>query len=101
MDQIGLPRSNILAYTMPGFATSARTLAQAHRLMQAIGCAAHEIDIRPSSMQMLHDIGHPYANGVPAYDITFENVQAGERTSHLFRLANLHKALVVGTSDLS
>jgi NAD+ synthase (glutamine-hydrolysing) len=101
MDQLGLPRSNILAYTMPGFATSARTLEQAHRLMHAIGCAAHEIDIRPSCMQMLRDIGHPYAAGAKTYDVTFENVQAGERTSHLFRLANFHNALVVGTSDLS
>ena len=101
MDQLGLPRSNILAYTMPGFATSARTLQQAHRLMRAIGCDAHEIDIRPSCMQLLRDIGHPFANGVKTYDVTFENVQAGERTNHLFRLANLNRALVVGTGDLS
>lgn len=52
-------------------------------------------------MQMMRDIGHPYAQGEAVYDITFENVQAGERTSHLFRLANLHRALVIGTSDLS
>jgi NAD+ synthase (glutamine-hydrolysing) len=69
--------------------------------MQALGTTASEIDIRPSSLQMLRDIGHPYAAGEPVYDVTFENVQAGERTSHLFRLANLHRALVVGTSDLS
>jgi NAD+ synthase (glutamine-hydrolysing) len=69
--------------------------------MRAVGCAAHELDIRPSCRQMLSDIGHPYARGEPVYDVTFENVQAGERTSHLFRLANLHGALVVGTSDLS
>jgi NAD+ synthase (glutamine-hydrolysing) len=49
----------------------------------------------------LRDIGHPFANGVKTYDVTFENVQAGERTSHLFRLANLNRALVVGTGDLS
>jgi NAD+ synthase (glutamine-hydrolysing) len=101
MDLLEAPRSNILAYTMPGFATSERTLANARALMRAIGCAAHEIDIRPSCERMLSDIGHPYARGEPVYDVTFENVQAGERTSHLFRLANLHNALVVGTSDLS
>jgi len=50
---------------------------------------------------MLRDIGHPYARGEAVHDVTFENVQAGERTSHLFRLANLHGALVVGTGDLS
>jgi NAD+ synthase (glutamine-hydrolysing) len=101
MDLMGLPRDHILAYTMPGFATSDRTLDQASRLMQVVGCKAHEMDIRPSCMQMLKDIGHPFAEGKSVHDITFENVQAGERTSHLFRLANLHGAPVVGTSDLS
>jgi NAD+ synthase (glutamine-hydrolysing) len=101
MDLLGVPRTHIKAYTMPGFATSKRTLANAWALMQAIGCEAHELDIRPSCAQMLRDLDHPYSRGEPVYDITFENVQAGERTSHLFRLANLHNALVLGTSDLS
>jgi len=101
MDRAGLPRSNILAYTMPGFATSTRTLEQAKRLMASVRCTAQEIDIRPSCLQMLKDIGHPYARGEKVYDIAFENVQAGERTSHLFRLANLHGGFVVGTGDLS
>ena len=101
MDILGYPRAHILGYTMPGFATGARTLAQAHELMRVVGCAAHEVDIRPSCRQMLRDIGHPHSESRPVYDVTFENVQAGERTSHLFRLANLHDALVVGTSDLS
>jgi len=101
MDVMGRPRANILAYTMPGFATSGRTLDQARRLMTAVGATAGEIDIRPACLQMLQDIGHSYARGEKVYDVTFENVQAGERTSHLFRLANLHRAPVVGTSDLS
>src|SRR5206468_3363167 len=57
--------------------------------------------IRPAATQMLRALGHPAADGEPAFDITYENVQAGERTSHLFRLANHHNALVVGTGDLS
>jgi NAD+ synthase (glutamine-hydrolysing) len=101
MDRLGLPRTNILAYTMPGFATSGRTLQQAHRLMEVVGCTAKEIDIKPSCLQMLKDLGHPFAEGQPVYDITFENVQAGERTSHLFRLANHNNAIVIGTGDLS
>lgn len=101
MDVLKLPRSNILAYTMPGFATSQRTMENAKALMAAVGCAAHELDIRPACEQMLRTINHPYARGEPVYDITFENVQAGERTNHLFRLANLHQGLVLGTSDLS
>lgn len=101
MDRLGLPRTNILGITMPGFATSDRTLLQARRLMEVIGCSASEIDIRPSCLQMLKDIGHPYSAGQEEYDVTFENVQAGERTSHLFRLANLHNGIVIGTGDLS
>lgn len=101
MDRLGLPRENILAYTLPGFATSEATRQNAHRLMQALGVTAGEIDIRPSAMQMLRDLGHPYADGEPVHDVTFENVQAGERTSHLFRLANYHGGLVLGTGDLS
>jgi NAD+ synthase (glutamine-hydrolysing) len=101
MDELGLPRQNILAYTMPGFATSTRTRSSAWQLMRAVGASAEEIDIRPSCMQMFRDLGHPYAKGRKLYDIAFENVQAGERTSHLFRLANHQHGLVVGTGDLS
>ena len=91
----------MLGYTLPGFATSARTLRNAHALMKALGVSASELDIRPSATQMLRDLGHPAADGEPQYDVTYENVQAGERTSHLFRLANYHSALVLGTGDLS
>lgn len=101
MDVLGSPRRNIIGVTMPGFATTERTLRQARRLMAAIGSSAKEIDIRPGCQQMLKDIGHPFAAGKPVYDVAFENVQAGERTSLLFRLANLEGGLVVGTSDLS
>jgi NAD+ synthase (glutamine-hydrolysing) len=101
MDRLRLPRTNVLAYSMPGFATSEWTRSNALGLMKALGVTAGEIDIRPSCLQMLKDIGHPYAKGERVYDLTFENVQAGERTSHLFRLANLHGGLVIGTGDLS
>ncbi|HEY2586896.1 MAG TPA: NAD(+) synthase [Tepidisphaeraceae bacterium] len=101
MDRLGLPRQNILGYTMPGFATSDKTKSNAWRLMRALGVSAEEIDIRPSCLQMLKDIHHPFGQGEPVHDVTFENVQAGERTSHLFRLANRHHGLVLGTGDLS
>ncbi|MBC8102099.1 MAG: NAD(+) synthase [Cytophagales bacterium] len=101
MDRLGLPRENILAYTMPGFATSDRTLKNALALMESLGTTATQLDIRPSCLQMLKDLGHPFSDGKPVYDVTFENVQAGERTSHLFRLANFHNGLVLGTGDLS
>jgi NAD+ synthase (glutamine-hydrolysing) len=101
MDLMGLDRANIIGVTMPAFATSSTTNANAHKLMTTLGVTPLEIDIRPSCMQMYRDIGHPFANGEPVYDVTFENVQAGERTSHLFRLANLHQGIVLGTGDLS
>jgi NAD+ synthase (glutamine-hydrolysing) len=101
MDVLGFPRTNVLGYTLPGFATSKRTLDQAWRLMRAIGCTGQEVDIRPSAEHMLKNIGHPHTAANPVHDVTFENIQAGERTSLLFRLANQQSALVVGTSDLS
>ena len=101
MDRLKLPRENILGFTMPGYATSHKTLQNAHALMKSLHITAEEIDIRPSCLQMLKDLRHPYAAGDPVYDVTFENVQAGERTSHLFRLANHHGGLVLGTGDLS
>jgi len=101
MDQLGLPRQNVLAYTLPGFATSAGTKANAWRLMKALGVTGDEIDIRPAANRMLGDIGHAAGRGEKHYDVTFENVQAGLRTDYLFRLANHNGALVVGTGDLS
>jgi len=101
MDQLGLPRRNVFAYTLPGFGTSDKTHKNAWRLMRALDVTAAEIDIRPAARQMLADIGHPYAKGEPVYDVTFENVQAGLRTDYLFRLANQQGGMVVGTGDLS
>lgn len=101
MDLLELPRSRILAYTMPGFATGETSKANAWKLMRALGVTGDEIDIRPAAEQMLKDMEHPFAEGQPVYDVTFENVQAGLRTDYLFRLANQHRGLVVGTGDLS
>ena len=101
MDLLGRTRDSILGYTLPGFATSDATKANAIRLMTALGVQQQELDIRPAARQMLGDLGHPFARGEPVYDITFENVQAGLRTDYLFRLANYHDAIVLGTGDLS
>ncbi len=100
-DRLGLPRSTIRGYTMPGFGTSEGTRSNAHRLMSALEITAEEIDIRPAARKMLEDIGHPFAAGEPVHDVTFENVQAGLRTDYLFRLAGQHRGFVVGTGDLS
>lgn len=100
-DRLGMPRTAIRGYTMPGFGTSERTKNSAHRLMAAMEITAGEIDIRPAALKMLEDIGHPFAGGEPVHDVTFENVQAGLRTDYLFRLAGQHGGFVVGTGDLS
>jgi NAD+ synthase (glutamine-hydrolysing) len=100
-DDLELPRSTILGFTMPGFATGAETKGNAWSLMNALGIVGEEIDIRPAAEQMLADMGHPFASGEPVYDVTFENVQAGLRTDYLFRLANQRGGFVVGTGDLS
>ena len=100
-DAVGLPRTNILAFTMPGFATSEGTKANAWALIRGLGVTGEEIDIRPTARLMLEEMGHPFAKGEPVYDIAFENVQAGLRTDFLFRLANQRHAFVLGTGDLS
>ena len=100
-DRLRLPRTDILAYTLPGFATGDDTKANAYALMNALGVTAAEIDIRPAARQMLGDMAHPFGTGEKVYDVTFENVQAGLRTDYLFRLANQHGAIVLGTGDLS
>jgi len=95
------PRSDILAYTMPGFATSEHTKSNAIALAEAVGASIETIDIRDAALEILGKIGHPFADGDPVHDVTFENVQAGLRTDFLFRLANQHNGLVIGTGDLS
>jgi NAD+ synthase (glutamine-hydrolysing) len=101
MDRLGRPRSDIHAFTMPGFATGETTKSYATRLSKALGVTFAELDIKSAARQMLADLDHPYADGEPVYDVTFENVQAGLRTDYLFRLANHRGGIVLGTGDLS
>ena len=101
MDRLGRPRSDILAFTMPGFATTDYTKNNATRLAKSLGVGFEELDIRPAARQMLDDLGHPYSDGKEVYDVTFENVQAGLRTDYLFRIANQRGGIVLGTGDLS
>lgn len=100
-DLLGRPRSDILGFTMPGFATGERTKRNALALMRRLKVTAEEIDIKPLALEMLKTLRHPFASGEPAYDITFENVQAGLRTDILFRAANQREGLVLGTGNMS
>ncbi|WP_210491498.1 NAD(+) synthase [Patulibacter sp. SYSU D01012] len=101
MDRAGRPRTDILGFTLPGFATSSGTKSNAHKLMDALGITKAEIDITDTARLMLKEMGHPFAEGEPVYDVTFENVQAGLRTDYLFRIANQRNGIVLGTGDLS
>ena len=101
MDREDRPRSDILAFTLPGFATGERTKGNAIRLADALGVTFETIDIKATAELMFTEIGHPFSRGEKMYDVTFENVQAGLRTDYLFRLANQHGGIVLGTGDLS
>lgn len=101
MDREGRPRSDILAFTLPGFATGERTKRNAIELCRALGVTFAEIDITDTARLMLTEMGHPFSRGENVYDVTFENVQAGLRTDYLFRLANQRGGIVLGTGDLS
>jgi NAD+ synthase (glutamine-hydrolysing) len=101
MDREDRPRSDILAFTLPGFATGERTKANAIRLADALGVTFETIDIKATAELMFTEIGHPFSRGEKMYDVTFENVQAGLRTDYLFRLANQRGGIVLGTGDLS
>jgi NAD+ synthase (glutamine-hydrolysing) len=98
MDREGRPRSDILAFTMPGYATGERTKGNAVALGKALGVTFEELDIRDTASLMLTEMGHPFSRGEKVYDVTFENVQAGLRTDYLF---NQRGGIVLGTGDLS
>ncbi len=92
-----LPASSVIAISMPGFGTTARTKNNAARLAELLGCDCRTVDIRPACLQHFADIGHD----PKVADVVFENAQARERTQILMDVANGSNALVVGTGDLS
>src|SRR3546814_15620698 len=99
MDRLQRPRTDIMGFTLPGFATGDTTKGNAWKLMTSLGITAEEIDIKPAAERMLKDIGHPYADGKPVVDVTFENVKAGLRTAYLFRLANQKGGSEIGRAS--
>lgn len=96
-DKLGYDRRRILGVTMPGFGTTERTYHNAVELMDALGISTMDISIKEASLLHFRDIGHD----PDQHDVTYENVQARERTQILMDLANKQNGLVVGTGDLS
>jgi NAD+ synthase (glutamine-hydrolysing) len=96
-DMLNIPRNKIIAVTMPGFGTTDTTYQNALELIRSIGAELREINIKKACMQHFSDIGHDPS----IHDVTYENVQARERTQILMDIANKHSGLVIGTGDLS
>ncbi|MPQ44569.1 NAD(+) synthase [Clostridium tarantellae] len=96
-DMLNIPRKNIITITMPGFGTTDRTYNNALTLCKELGCDLREINIVKASLQHFNDIGHDPS----IHDITYENVQARERTQILMDIANKEAGLLIGTGDLS
>jgi len=96
-DRFNIPRDKIHAVTMPGFGTTDRTYDNAVALINDLGATFHEISIKDACTAHFRDIGH----SMEVHDVTYENVQARERTQILMDLANKFGGIVVGTGDLS
>lgn len=96
-NKLGRNKKDIHCITMPGFGTSEKTLNISRNLAKAFGVTLKEIDIKKACEQHLKDIGH----ALDKYDVTYENVQARERTQILFDYANMTNGLVIGTGDMS
>ena len=96
-DRLKLDRKNILAVTMPGFGKTNQTYHNAMDLMNSLKVDIREINIKEACLQHFKDIGHD----VDLHDVTYENVQARERTQILMSIANKEGGLVIGTGDLS
>ena len=96
-DRLGMPRTGIMAVTMPGFGTTDRTYTNALALMKGLGVTMREISIVPAVRQHFADIGHD----PEVHDVTYENSQARQRTLLLMDIANQTDGMVLGTGDLS
>lgn len=96
-EALGIPKRNIYGITMPGFGTTSTTKTIADRLMEEFGVTAVEVNIEAACRQHMKDIGHPD----DVFDVTYENIQARERTQVLFDYANMVDGLVIGTGDMS
>lgn len=96
-DMLGRDRKGIVAVTMPGFGTTDRTYDNALKMIEKLGTTFIEINISDAANEHFKAIGHDSS----IHDVTYENVQARQRTLYLMNLANQYNGFVVGTGDLS
>lgn len=97
MRKLGRSASDVIAVTLPCFGTTDRTYNNALQLMKLLGVDAREVNIKEACELHCRDIGHD----MNKLDVTFENVQARERTQILMDIASEEGGFVVGTGDLS
>lgn len=91
------PATEILVLTMPGFGTTKRTKNNAVTMAELLGVELRTVDIQKACLQHFADIGHDPKD----LSVTYENVQARERTQILMDIANSVGGIVIGTGDLS
>lgn len=96
-DILKIAPQNLIAVTMPGFGTTDRTYQNAKELIRKTGATLREVSIKDACILHYKDIDHDIHN----HDVTYENVQARERTQILMDIANQEGGLVIGTGDLS
>lgn len=96
-DMLERDRKGIVAVTMPGFGTTDRTYDNALKMIEKLGTTFIEINISDAANEHFKAIGHDSS----IHDVTYENVQARQRTLYLMNLANQYNGFVVGTGDLS
>ena len=96
-DILKIAPQNLIAVTMPGFGTTDRTYQNAKELIRKTGATLREVSIKDACILHYKDIDHDIHN----HDVTYENVQARERTQILMDIANQENGLVIGTGDLS
>lgn len=95
--KLGMDMKNIIGVTMPGFGTTDRTYRNACEFVFEYGATLREVDIKAACVQHMKDIGLAESDR----SVTYENVQARERTQILMDIANMEGGLVIGTGDLS
>lgn len=96
-EKLNLDNKDIIGITMPGFGTTDRTYNNSIKLVESYNATLKEINIKEACTIHMKNIGLNPTD----ISITYENIQARERTQILMDVANMEKGIVIGTGDLS